>query len=99
MRRTLALAAVAGALLLAGCSAIDRGTITAKVVEPASTTIIQQCIAYNGKGVCTSWMPQVIHDDEDYRLDLRLEDETGFVYVTREAFDDYEVGDSYRSAS
>lgn len=97
MRRRGALAAVAAALLLTGCSSIDRGMITAKVIEPESTTIIQQCIVYT-KGVCSSWMPQVIHDDEDYRFDLLLEDETGFVYVTRDVFDEHGVGDFFEGA-
>jgi hypothetical protein len=98
MRRALAAAVALAALLLVGCSAIDRGTITAKVIEPATTIVQQVCAGYNAKGVCSVWVPQVIHDDEDYRFDIRNEDETGFVYVSREAFDEYEVGDFFEAA-
>lgn len=94
MKRAGVAIAAALTLALAACSPIDRGTITEKVVEPESTIITQQCVAYRD-GVCTTWIPQVIHDDEDYRFDLRNEDETGYVYVDRDTFDQYDEGDFY----
>lgn len=99
-RRLLALGAVAALILgLVGCgSSIDRGVVTAKVVEPQTTTFIQQCAGYNSQGVCISWVAIPIIDDEDYRLDLVDGEATGYVYVTREAFDEYDVGDWFEGA-
>lgn len=95
MRRLLAAPLVLLLAALAACSPIHRGTIISKVIEPASTMIIQQCAGYNSKGICTVWVPQVIHDDEDYRFNLRLEREEGYVYVDRATFDSYDEGDFY----
>jgi len=80
---------------LAACSPISSGTITAKVIEPESTIVTQHCAAYNARGICTVWVPQYIHDDEDYRFDIREGDESGYVYVDRTTFDQYDEGDFY----
>ncbi|AWN03592.1 hypothetical protein SEA_MASHLEY_79 [Microbacterium phage Mashley] len=90
LRAVAALAALA--LALTGCSAINSGTITAKVIEPAHTTISTTCVPVGKVIVCT---PNTIYDDEDYRFDLRNEDETGYVYVDRTTFDQYDEGDFY----
>lgn len=92
MRRVGVGALVALALLLTACSSIDRGTITAKVIEPAHTTISSSCVPVGKVMVCT---PHTIYDDEDFRFDIQLEDETGFVYVDENTFNQYDEGDFY----
>ncbi|QNL30046.1 membrane protein [Microbacterium phage Quammi] len=92
MRRVGAVAFVALALLFTACSSIDRGTITAKVIEPAHTTVSTTCVPVGKVMVCT---PHTIYDDEDFRFDIQLEDETGFVYVDEATFNQYDEGDFY----
>lgn len=83
MKRGAAVAIVAAALLLVGCSSIDRGTITEKVHEPQRTYL------------CSAKPIIFCNDDEDWRFDIRNEDETGWVYVTEETFNEYDEGDFY----
>lgn len=92
MKRRALTALAALALILAGCSSIDRGTITAKVIEPAHTTVSTTCVPVGKVMVCT---PHTIYDDEDFRFDIQLEDETGFVYVDENTFNQYDEGDFY----
>ena len=90
-------------LLLAGCSSIQAGTITAKVIEPETAYYTQQCSFYNSKGQCQAWIPIRHVDDQDWRFDLveqvdpldHRDPATGFVYVTAETYDAYEVGDYF----
>lgn len=97
MRKKLAVI-VATALLLVGCSSISSGYITAKNYEPAYSYMTQQCAAYNAKGVCTVWMPVTHYVDEKFRFDLRNDNkDTGWVYVSRTTYDQYQVGDYYGS--
>lgn len=85
----------AASAALVACSAIGAGTITAKVHEPANTYVTTSCVIVGKVPVCT---PHTIIDDEDWRLDLREGDETGYVYVDAETFDAVEVGDYYEEA-
>lgn len=95
MKRLAALALVAAAVILAGCSSISAGTITNKVAEPGSYVTTQYCASYNKQGVCTVWMPQTTYDDPDWRFDIRDGDKSGWVYVSQDTFDRYEVGDYF----
>ena len=81
--------ALAILFVLTGCSHIDSGTITQKVNEPERHYFIT---TYCGKG-CFMVIPQF--DDEDWRFDLDNGEDTGYVYVTEQTFDLYEVGDQY----
>lgn len=88
-RKLVALAALA--LLLTGCSSsISSGTITAKVHEPGHYYSSQVCNLIGKVMVCT---PITSYDDEDWRFDIVDGEKTGYIYVTKESFDKFEVGD------
>lgn len=92
MRKTLSLiVAAASAAVLVGCSSIDSGTITAKVEEPGHYITTMSC---SGTKVRTC-VPITTYDTPDWRFDIREGEDTGWVYVTPETFDNYAVGDYY----
>lgn len=97
MKRLSAVGLIALALLLSACSSISSGIITDKVSEPGHYWTTQQCVSYNAKGVCTVWMPQTHYDDPDWRFDIRDGDKSGWVYVSEDTFNRYEVGDYFSS--
>jgi hypothetical protein len=87
--------AILGALLvtaglLVGCSPISEGVITAKVIEPAHYYTTTICHLVGKITVCT---PMTQYDDQDWRFDIRKDDETGYIYTTEEDFNKFEVGD------
>lgn len=95
MKRLAALVLVASALLLSACSSINAGTITNKVAEPGMYMTTQSCAMYNKDGICSSWVPITTYDDPDWRFDIRDGDDSGWVYVSQDTFDTYEIGDYY----
>lgn len=95
MKRLAALAFVVGTLILAGCSSISAGTITNKVAEPGMYTTTQSCAGYNKDGACSVWVPITSYDDPDWRFDIQEGDDRGWVYVSQDTFDRYEVGDYF----
>ena len=95
MRSKLAVIVVV-VLLLVGCSSISAGYITAKKYSPAYDYMTQQCASYNSKGVCTVWMPVWHHIDEAFKFDIRNDNgDTGWVYVHKSEFEQFNVGDYY----
>lgn len=95
MKRLAAVALLVGALLLTACSSISSGTITNKVAEPGMYTTTQSCAGYNKDGACSVWVPITSYDDPDWRFDIREGDDSGWVYVSQDTFDRYEVGDYF----
>lgn len=95
LRKVIAVSLIALVILLSACSSIERGTITSKVAEPGMYMTQQSCAGYNKQGVCTVWVPITTYDDPDWRFDIRNENQTGWVYVTEETFNQYEVGDFF----
>lgn len=100
MKRWAVGAAIAVGLMLTGCSAIDEGVITAKVYEEESTYYTTDCKAWRttaqGGMVCSFYGPTYHHDDADWRFDLRKGEDEGWVYVTPETYEMYEVGDYWK---
>lgn len=92
------IALIAAALLLAGCSSISAGTITAKTIEPPYTWIQYICSSYDKNGICVVQVPIFHNEPEKYRFDLTEGKDEGWVYVSYPTFDDYEVGDYYGTA-
>lgn len=97
MKRLAALALVAAALFLTACSSIDEGTITQKASEPGYYVSSQTCVAYNKEGVCSQWMPTTTYYPPTWRFDIRQGDDKGWVYVSEDTYNDYEVGDYFGS--
>lgn len=99
LRKVTAVAMIALVALLASCSSIDRGTITNKDHREGYyyTTYTQQCTAYDKNGICTSYIPipHQNYQQPTWRFDIRLEDENGWVYVSEDTYNNYEVGDFY----
>lgn len=91
-RVAVASVVAAVALTLSACSSISSGTITKKIDEPGHTVTSVICHLVGKITICT---PYTTYDDEDWRFDLRSGDKTGWVYVSHETFDAYEVGDRY----
>lgn len=88
-----------GLLLLTGCSAINAGYITKKVAEPGNYVTTMSCTTIGEITTCT---PITTYDDPDWRFylvekadPLNKDRKTGWVYVTPETFDEYEVGDYF----
>lgn len=90
--KILAALLAASVLLIAGCSPISHGTITGKHTEPGYFVSTTSCQTSGKSTVCipsTYWHPPA------WRFDLRLDDETGWVYVGQATFDEYSVGEVY----
>lgn len=92
MKKTLTVL-LASILFLTGCSQISSGTITKKEHEPGNYYITTICNLVGKVTVCT---PITQYDNEDWRFDIHEGDKDGFVYVTPETFDSYEVGDYFK---
>jgi uncharacterized protein YceK len=95
MRRVLAVAVLVGALALAGCSAISSGTITEKHHRDGYYYTTQVCSAYDKNGACTVYVPIQNWQPPAWWFDIRYQDTEGFVYVSEDAYERYEVGDFY----
>jgi uncharacterized protein YceK len=80
--------------LLAACSPISSGEITAKGHSDAYYYTTMQCASF-GKYGCTSWIPIMHYMPEQFSFSLVLGDEEGYVYVTESTWNEYEVGDFY----
>ncbi|UVG35224.1 membrane protein [Microbacterium phage Cece] len=74
------------ATLLVACSSISAGRITEKVIEPERHYTV--CTPIGKIISCSNH-----HDDQDWRFDIADKDKEGWVYVTPETFDQYQVGD------
>ncbi len=101
MMRARAIGVLALVLALVGCSPLQSGIITAKNHKDAYTYIYYQCYVWSKYG-CTLWMPVTGYVPERWWFDLQDEHEpetTGWVDVTHETFDKYEVGDYYQGES
>lgn len=92
MKKSFFSALVVAGLVLTGCSSISAGTITNKVYEPGHYYSTMVCTPVGKVTVCN---PINQYDDEDWRFDIREGDKDGFVYVTEDTFNQYEVGDYF----
>jgi len=81
-------------LTVAGCSAINSGRVTGKEYETSYTYSTMQCASF-GKYGCTVYVPIFHTEPEHYRLDLKNADKTGWVYVSKQTYDDIHIGDVY----
>lgn len=91
-KKALVIILAAIGFILVGCSPIRSGVITAKEFEPSRSYITTQCHLVGKVTHCT---PITNYDDEDWRFDIKSEKDEGYVYVTPEEFEQYEVGDYY----
>ena len=83
------------ALVLAGCSAPESGTVYDKQYYPAHQWVDSQCIQYNKSGICINRMPIIHNDPEQWLLCLRNGDESGCRYVDQITWHKYERGQEY----
>ncbi|QDP44841.1 hypothetical protein SEA_ARAXXI_22 [Microbacterium phage Araxxi] len=90
-----ALLAVLLLLVLTGCSSISQGYVTGKEHQPGFYYFVQQCVGYNTNGTCRQWMPVQMYQPERWILHLQEDEDTGWVNVTVEVYDEYDVGDYY----
>lgn len=89
-----ALAIIPLILLLTACG-ITEGYITKRHHEPAYTYVQMICAAYNKDGGCSAWMPLTQYVPDSYHFSLKDGDDAGYVVVTEEEYDQYEVGQYY----
>lgn len=74
------------AFALTGCGGITSGKVTGKVIEPErrySTVVLV------GKVPITQWHT----DDEDYCLNISEGEETGYICVEKDVYDEIQVGE------
>lgn len=90
--RRAAVALIALGLALTGCSALSSGEITRKTYEEGHWGSIIIC---RTTGKVTNCFPQPVYDDPDWRFELREGEKTGWVHVTEDTFNAYEVGDYF----
>ena len=101
LSRTLpiALALAAAAAVLTGCSPISEGRITQKTHEEAydSTYYTYQCISRHSDGTCSVNMPipHTQHYPEEWGFDLTDGEQNGWVDVSEDTWNRYDVGDYY----
>lgn len=87
---------VAAMLPLGGCSSISAGYITAKKYSPAYEYYTQQCSYYDSKGFRQVYMPVLNRIPESFKFDIRNDNgDTGWVYVHKSEFEQFNVGDYY----
>jgi uncharacterized protein YceK len=95
VKKLITLGAIA-MLALAGCSAIDSGTITQKDHHDDYYTTTMSCAAYSKQGFCTLYVPITTHHPESWRFDLTEGDKDGWVYVSEDTYSHYAVGDYFQ---
>ncbi|MGW3992199.1 hypothetical protein ACWEF6_01805 [Amycolatopsis sp. NPDC004772] len=99
MRRLYAIAGLlfGGALFLAGCASATSGTVTSKQHRPAYTVYVPTCFGYDGKGICTVWVPMPYDQPECYEVNFYndQEDREGSVCVDSAEYGFYRLGDHY----
>lgn len=96
---TLAIAFILlGAFSLAGCSAISAGTITSKDRTDGYYYTTRLCTAYSKNGTCTSYIPMQNYVSPTWKFNLSDEKNTGWVYVTEDTYNSYEVGDYFKES-
>ena len=86
---------IAAPLLLAGCSAPERGQVMARHYEAPYTWIQMQCAGYNSKGICTAYIPIFHNEPERWILTLRDGDDEGDRAVGKAAYPNCEIGSVY----
>jgi uncharacterized protein YceK len=94
MKRFLLLIIVA-IFMLSGCSSIGSGLITQKTNYPAHYNPVLYCAAYGVKGTCSVWITRQDYIPESWKFDIKDQKNTGWVYVNKQTYNDYEVGDYY----
>lgn len=110
-----ALASTTVALAACGNTPMPEGDITEKIHEPENiqySVLPVPIFTCGAQGICTTniiLMPHVITDDEDWIFRLKdcktntesnkQECRTEGVYVSKEVYDSYNVGDRYSASS
>ncbi len=92
MKRKAAMAVVAlvAAFMLTACGGPDHGTVHDKSHSPEQWISTTYCHPVGKVTVCN---PQMVHHPESWSLDVYNGDEHGWVDVTEETYDSYNVGD------
>lgn len=83
------------AFIIAGCSAISAGTITAKHHTDGYYYTTLQCAGYNSKGLCTTYVPISHYQQPTWRFDITEGKDDGWVYVDEGTWNNYSVGNYY----
>lgn len=91
--------ALAAAAILTACSPISEGRITEKTHAEAydSTYYTYQCMSYREDGTCAMDIP-IPHTQripEKWGFDLSTGDKEGWVTVSEDTWNRYDVGDYY----
>lgn len=98
LRGAAATGAMILAVLLAGCTVVTAGEITAKDHRDAYTTTTLVCASYGKNGACTLWTPLVQQHPERWVFELTDEEgNSGTVSVTELPYEEREVGDYFES--
>lgn len=100
MKRVL-VAVAAVAVIAAGCSSLDHGTVTAKQFDPGYYTTDLICAAYgtgSQAGVCRLWLPYQEWVPECWRLYLKSGNDTGSQCVPESTYQHYQIGQTYPGA-
>ena len=93
MKKIVAL--LVGTLLLVGCSSITSGTITAKDHKDAYSYTTPQCSMFRTNGTCAIYI-YVNHDvPEKWYFGLDDGEDTGWVSVTEDTYNGFEIGDHF----
>ena len=82
-------------LLLSACSSISSGYVTSKEYHASYTYMTMQCSYYNSKGLCQSWIYLQHVMPEEWVLNLKDGDKTGWANVDPSTYEKYEVGDYF----
>lgn len=90
--------------LLTGCGKLEEGEICEKAYLPESTVVslIPMTIC-NGKTITTILVPYTFHYPDRWRIKIKSlnpnsegEYETAYYYVTKETYDDCEIGGMFQ---
>ena len=87
--------AVVALLLLAGCSAPEKGVVEDKRYHQPYTWVDMVCSSYTEKGTCRMSIPVVRSEPARWELCLRDGEETGCRIVDETTFHKYERGQMY----
>lgn len=86
LKKALSLTVALTVLLCAGCSDIERGTVTGKHYK---SSWVQTNMIMVGKVM----VPQIINHPERWVVDIKEGDEHGYCYVSKSYYETIAVGD------
>jgi hypothetical protein len=93
MARRIALAALV--LVLAACSAPEKGTVYGRWFYPAHDWVQMTCSIYNSNGTCRMQIPTIQHEPARWQLGLRDGEEEGRREVTQHEYESCANGEHY----